>query len=523
MKLQSILQRHWLLLCIFFLAVALRLYSLQGNSVMFWYDQARDFVVVQKMIDERDIKIQGPSASGTNDTLYHGVFYYYLILPALVIGKGSPLVVTQFLAVFGSLGVVVIYVLALTIFKSRSVATVSALLLAVSFLHVHQSTWLSNPQILGVFVGLYYLFVWKTLYEKPRPTNFVLLGLSLGLCVQGGIFELYLLGVLIGAYVLRVFQQKRLVVISPKLLLLSLGSFLLTVSTMILTQLLLVYRNVLTPQSLESIGRSTANSITVVFDILELYLQSLHMAISPNAVLAVLVLLLIPLIVGIKQTNSNQREWLLLLLTAPLWLLLVQYRNATHLFIGFEVIFYLLFSVGLVMICRQVYRGKAVASVLLGVFVITNIVALSTWQTSRNHLYGLQKGALLSEQLALIDATYELADGQDFTISASTNPYGIAVTWSYVYNWYGKNKYGYLPHFLGNSQAGYAWQGILPETATALPQHFTIIEPDTGLGPAYFERFIQEQDRLAGPIAEQQEFGSLELQMRKPISPLAFY
>ena len=63
-------------LFVFFLAIFFRLLSIRDNKIYFWFDQARDANLSRQIIENKDLKIQGPSASGTNDTIYHGVLYY---------------------------------------------------------------------------------------------------------------------------------------------------------------------------------------------------------------------------------------------------------------------------------------------------------------------------------------------------------------------------------------------------------------------------------------------------------------
>jgi hypothetical protein len=486
---------------------------------MFWYDQARDFTIVQDL-GQGDIKIQGPSASGTNDTLYHGVFYYYLILPAVMLGGGSPIVVATYLSVIGSFSAFIIYALGAEVFKSRKVGLFAALILAFSFLSAQLAIWLSNPQLLGLTVGSFYLFVWRVFFSKPTKKDFILLGISLGLCIQGGIFELYLMGVLIAAYAQQVFKRHQIVIFPLSKIALAIGSFLITISSMIVTQTLLIQRNILTLDSSQAINQHSANSISIFGDIIDLYLTNFHSVLTPYFYISAFVCLLVPVVLGFAKTNNSQRSWFLLLFSAPLWLLLTQYRGSSHLFIGFEIIIYLLFAAGLLRLYTQVYLGKFIAASLLSLFIVINALALISAKNDRTHLYAIQKGALLTEQLALIDETYRLANGQEFSFSSSTNPFNINVTWSYLYNWYGNKKYGYVPQFLGAPQASLVGEGTLFEITEALPLHFTILEPDTSLATRIYGEFMEDQYWKSGSASAEIDFGSLGLQVRDQGAPV---
>lgn len=58
----------------------------------------------------------------------------------------------------------------------------------------------------------------------------------------------------------------------------------------------------------------------------------------------------------------------------------------------------------------------------------------------------------LNYQLQVVDYTYKNANGKPFAINAITYPLYYNGMWAYLYNGYGKNKYGYEPGWLGGDQ-----------------------------------------------------------------------
>ena len=102
---------HASLMMLVIIAILFRYWLVSDNHIYFWYDQARDALVSQQMIFDKDIKIQGPSASGTNDTIYHGVLYYYILGPLYVLFNGDPYFVAIAFGTINSFGVVLIYYL----------------------------------------------------------------------------------------------------------------------------------------------------------------------------------------------------------------------------------------------------------------------------------------------------------------------------------------------------------------------------------------------------------------------------
>ena len=68
-------------LCALFLSTLfLRLWFVNDHQFIFYYDQARD-ALTARQIAAGDWKIFGPTASGTKDTIFHGVLHYYFLAP----------------------------------------------------------------------------------------------------------------------------------------------------------------------------------------------------------------------------------------------------------------------------------------------------------------------------------------------------------------------------------------------------------------------------------------------------------
>jgi len=161
--------KNCLIILILLLAFILRIFSISDNHVFFFFDQARDAVISTSIINDKDLKIMGPSVSGTNDSLYHGVFYYYLIAPIYVISKGNPFIVSVYLSAISLIGIFVTYKLGKMVFKSESIGLLAAFFQSISVISINQATWLSNPNLSAIFIPTAYYFVWKIfLSEKNK-------------------------------------------------------------------------------------------------------------------------------------------------------------------------------------------------------------------------------------------------------------------------------------------------------------------------------------------------------------------
>lgn len=177
------------------LSFSFKIATVYGYSFQFWYDQARDATLSRQIILNHDLKIQGPSASGTRDTLYHGVWYYYLIAPWYVIADGNPMVPTLFLAGLTSVSIGLFVLLAYDLSSSLEVSAVAGVLSATSLEFAELGVYLANPTIAIPGLLLFYLSLWKVFYQRKTTFFWVgLLAFALGLCTQAAIWLVYLWG-----------------------------------------------------------------------------------------------------------------------------------------------------------------------------------------------------------------------------------------------------------------------------------------------------------------------------------------
>lgn len=519
---KSTLREHWLVLLLFLLAFFVRVWSISDNSIMFWFDQARDAFVSIEMVEQLKPKLQGPTASGTGDSVFHGVLYYYVIAPAYFLSQGDPWPVAVFLSLVGSFSIFITYYLGLLVFGSRQVGLLAGFLQAASFVHIQASSWLSNPQLLLVTMPLFYLFIWKVFFtNKKTYLDLVGLGLLLGLSIQAGIYAVFLFVSLVLAYLFWFINSKSIT--SKKFLpasiwqvIAGITSFFVSISTMIVAQVLIVSRGVVSASDIiGQSGRDNPALLELAQKIISLFLGFLEFTLTAQYHFWLFLPLLLMFLVAFVFLSKKQAVWSAIFLAGPAWLLLLQFRDSPHTFNGVESIVYLLLAVSLVQLTR--YKKRVFYWLAIGLVVIfagTNLFLIGVYKENSKHYLGVQQDALLSDQLELIDFTYTLSDGKNFSISTLTSPYGVNTTWSYLYSWYGQNTYRYLPVFMGPPQAGWFGEGRLSESDLPSDIHFTIIEPDTGVNDIIFQDFLLDQYRRTGAVVQEKEFGSLIVQVR---------
>lgn len=503
------------LLAIFILALVVRFAVVSHNSVFFFFDQSRDATSVYEILHGHPIKVQGPSASGTGDSVYHGVLYYYLLAPAYAVSNGSPLVASLWLGIIASCAIFPLFLLSKSISGSSKVGYLATFLFAVSFEAAQMGTWLSNPGFAVYTITAFYFFLWRIFYlQKTRELPF--LALFLGLSNQSIIYSAYLWIILA---ILYFFNQNHKVGDEPvkfsiKDLVVSGVIYALSLSTMVVNQLLLLKHGLFNPlNTAKSVGGlGQMPFLDLIKQIFELFLKNISYAFFPGSAILSIILLVMCFIL-LKKYSKDASQFLMIWYFAPLALLLAIFRNGYHVMIGSTPLLYLLLALAINKIW-DMKLGKVVSVGIIVLVIGSQFIGGKALLAEKKHLAGLQEGTFLQDEIDLIDKTYELADGKPFSISSLTIPYGYNTTWAYLYHWYGLNKYGYLPTYVGSTQSGILGSDFLQEKTTAEPLHFSIQEPTQGLPEVFNAKFGLDQQALASTPSAQILFGSLRLQVR---------
>lgn len=516
-----------ILILIFFIAICFRWWLISDNQIYFWYDQARDAHVAQQIFLERDIKIQGPSASGTNDTIYHGVIYYYLIGFIYTIFNGNPFSVALTFGLINSLAIFLIYFLIEKVFNNKKMALIGAFLLAINFEHAQYSTWLSNPMMSLLPILIFFFLVWKLFYQfkTNQPVYlFVILGCSLGLIEQSAFYSIYFFSViLIGLFYL--INHKKLSIkkiFSLKQIAIFIFSYILTISTMLLTQFKLFKAGIFNWQSLTNAvdGKTELVNLRIIEELLVSYLTKIIETIAPNMTLYGFILFIFILVVFFKKSKKSFVYFLLSWIFAPLWLFVIQFRNSPHMLIGVEyaLLIFLAFLINY-LILQKKYLYQLIVFIILLIYALSQLKAVHIVREQSTSIFTFQTGVMLNNELKVLDRTYQLTNNQPFSISVWGSPYEYYITWAYLYNWYGKNKYGYLPSYFGSNQSGKYGEELLKQKNQIGQVHFLIEEPEIVLIGDIYKQFIYKQNEFS-KLKSSEKIGEYKLEIRETINKI---
>lgn len=144
---------YLLLLVVLGFGLFLRVYNL--NALLgFYYDQGRDALTIWDLWHLGNIPFIGPVTGIAG--IFRGPFYYYLIAPFYLIGKGNPVWPSVFLSITTVIASGFMYYLGFKI-QDRVTGLIAAVVSCFSFNIVMASRWLSNPTPMLL---LSMLFVW---------------------------------------------------------------------------------------------------------------------------------------------------------------------------------------------------------------------------------------------------------------------------------------------------------------------------------------------------------------------------
>jgi 4-amino-4-deoxy-L-arabinose transferase-like glycosyltransferase len=173
------------------LAAALRLPDLATRGT--WDgDQGHDMLVLRALVRDGVVPLLGPPTSIGD--VHHGALYYYLLAPAAALtGGDSPLAVVLLIAMAGIAAVVVTWWLARSI-AGPVAGLVAGLAMAVSPASIDESTFIWNPNLIGLSSALALAGAWHA-WTTRRPAWWLLAAVGTAVTMQCHVLGIVLLPV----------------------------------------------------------------------------------------------------------------------------------------------------------------------------------------------------------------------------------------------------------------------------------------------------------------------------------------
>lgn len=506
------LSYFYLLLLVFVLALLLR-FLYFPNDIYFGFDQARDAFAVKEILSG-DIKLIGPPT--TFEGLRHGVLYYYIYAPFYWLGQGDPAIAAALLRVVNALGVFIIFAIGYVLFN-MFVGLIAAWLYATSFEQTQFAMYLNHPSLAVISILLMY-FGFSLLIFKKKDFGLIIAFLGLGLSIQ---FEFILTYLIIPFIVILFVFRKSIPHISFKIFSLGFISFLITVLTFLIAEIKFSFRSFqILPQLL------FGNTQKSLYKIILTYIFEMGQVIKFNLVsidqmritigLMLFLSFILSLFSPVKKQMTLLGIWgfstiLVYFVTggSDLNVDIIQYHPNVGVSLSLGLFSsYLLYVIGK----RTNYLFTITIIILITFFNLSLIQKINPFGSMPE--INAQSFMLLSDEKKVLDFIYTDAADKPFTVKAVTLPFYINSTWSYLFEWYGKQKYGYLPIWGGKNAAGYPGNLIVEEAQDKLPsKRYLIIEPVRGIPIHLIDGYLKEENYFTN-LQEERKIGSFIVQKR---------
>ena len=149
--------------------------------------------------------------------------------------------------------------------------------------------------------------------------------------------------------------------------------------------------------------------------------------------------------IRLLKENKKSAIVLLLWLVVPLVALIGLRHSVLEHFFVFVAVGAIL---TVALIIDSIWKRKRIFGIVLLLLIIgLNLYAwkISIPENKNIFFQSTQPDLRFSDQLRVIDKTYERADGKLFSFQSYTIPYWSQEGWEYLFWYYGKQKYGYEP------------------------------------------------------------------------------
>lgn len=429
---------------ILLLGLYLRITGVLSNSFAYTYDVGRDMLQVQQIVENHKIPLIGQT-TGLGG-LFYGPWWYYILTPAFTLSGGNPQGVALFMVLVGLLVIILSYVVGEKI-KGQRFGLVFASLVAFSPVMVGLSNQIWNPNIAPFFILLSLLSLFYIQKKVHLTSWYLILGLLLGLLLDTEIVfgVLYIVSVIISYF----WIVKRLPSVKNAIFLI-LG-FLIILSPRLLFEVrhnFIMMRTLFAPGGVKEAIFSYSNIFTEVPNrALTLFHQYSDTLANGNIIIALIFLFLTVCAVFLARENKTK---LFFKYFVTCFIIVLVFLVGTtffaraiwgHYLVGLPVFYLLSFACML----EQFWKGKtkiiSILAFLIAVFFMINPIAQLQSITGK----GWEgDAAVYRNQVAVVDYVYKSANGKQFNYTAYT-PVVHDYTYQYLFSWYGKKQYGYIP------------------------------------------------------------------------------
>jgi len=506
------MKKSYLLLVVFFV-VGLILRLIYFKEITFGWDQARDAFQAINIWSGDPIKIIGPSTAELPG-LHHGPLYWYLISPFYFFSNGNVLAVRMFLILLNLVNIFIIYRFCKLLFKNEQVALLSSFFYAVSFEVSQYGRWLSNPSPALLTITLTFLGLWLVINNKNWGVAITLISWALSVHFQFFlIYQIFfILPILCWFYIKNSFKFNKENLIG------FFGSFLVLLPFLI-AEVKFKFQGLKSFKQLSD-SKDLLRSFSEVFlrfidRIVYTFQLNLFNNLFISGLLTILIIFLATSYFNRKKEFKKEIIFLVLWLFSPIIIFFFDKAYAYFITIGILIPAIILTSFFINFCLKKLKYKKIILTCIVTIIFLSQFILIINQNKNGESLFSVQKKMILNDELKAIDWIYQESNGKIFAINTITNPLFINTTWAYLFNWYGKQKYSYMPIWAGypqNGQFGFYTKFREDTNLKGLP-FYLIIEPSTGI-PDYYIKGIPLFENTRSRLIDRKKIGGFEIEKR---------
>lgn len=449
-KAQKLIAKYDLALLILIILIGTysRVRPVLDKSFPFTYDIGRDLLALYNIVHHLDIPLIGPTTGLPG--LFYGPWWYYSLVPAFVIGNGSPLAINLFMSLTGLVVVGVGYLAAK---KTSGVGfgLILASLLAFSPSLIAASTQIWNPNIapmylIFIFIVLLALLKDKKIISRNREAVYIIiLGILAGLNIDSevvyGLILSFALIVFLGfslfkkrLYYYLLFIFGLLTIFAPRI-------FFELRHDFVMSRTIFRLHHTGGVSLIHNILQEFVRALTALYQLWEL-------SIGVHSFIALLLaVFLVGIVLYFFKTYSRSHQ----LLLKYSFLTLIAYASILSLFqgdiwghyiVGVPIFYIFILATALWTMWRE--KKLLILGIVIFIYILTSQFDPLAFYTYYTKQHPAGNASLYKNQEQVVDYIYSQADGQKFNEIVYTPPVHD-YTYQYLFLWIGSNKYHYLP------------------------------------------------------------------------------
>lgn len=133
-------------------------------------------------------------------------------------------------------------------------------------------------------------------------------------------------------------------------------------------------------------------------------------------------------------------------------------------------------------------------------------------------IFKVQPGMNLNDELKVVEKTYEIANGREFSINTVTNPYLVPTLWEYHFYHYASLNNVFLPFYRGITAYSFVGDKLLPRNDQKRPVEFLITEQGVGAANSWSNQLI-DSEKHGRTLKETLAIGGFTLYVLEPDMP----